>query len=176
MRDLNDRQFGSCPRRNALDPVLIEELQFEISRASQKMLVQTNYDATAFFGRIISNLVMMVSKKYGIPPLTTVTNATTLQQADYRIRTDSGVATTGYKHSDEWPIYGTGQGSGNLSSFTVPLTRCRVLLYLMDSTSRATVSVSQLVVLLIMNCSMQMMLVGQQFQPSMNILKEGSCK
>jgi hypothetical protein len=63
-----------------------------------------------------------------------------------------------------------------LSSYTVPLTRCRVLLYLMDSTSRATVSVSQLVVLLIMNCSMKMMLVGQQFQPSINILKEGSNK
>jgi hypothetical protein len=64
-----------------------------------------------------------------------------------------------------------------MSSYTVPLTRCRVLpLYLMDSTSRATVSVPQLVVLLIMNCSMQMMLVGQQFQPSINILKEGSNK
>jgi hypothetical protein len=63
-----------------------------------------------------------------------------------------------------------------MSSYTVPLTRCRVLLYLMDSTSRATVSVSQLVVLLIMYCSMQMMLVGQQFQPSINILKEGSNK
>jgi hypothetical protein len=58
-----------------------------------------------------------------------------------------------------------------MSSYTVPLTRCRVLLYLMDSTSRATVSVSQLVVLLIMNCSIQMVLNGQQFQPSINILK-----
>jgi hypothetical protein len=96
-----------------LDPVLIEELQFEISRASRKMLVQTNYDATACYDRIIPNLAMMVSKKYGVPPLTTVTNAKTLQQAEYRIRTDSGVATTGYQHSEEWPIYGTGQGSGN---------------------------------------------------------------
>jgi hypothetical protein len=113
LRELNDGQYGSQPRRNALDPVLIEELQFEISRASRKMLVHTNYDATACYDRIIPNLAMMVSKKYGVPPLTTVTNAKTLQQADYRIRTDSGVATTGYQHSEEWPIYGTGQGSGN---------------------------------------------------------------
>jgi hypothetical protein len=63
-----------------------------------------------------------------------------------------------------------------VSIYTVPVTRCRVLLYLMDSTSRATVSVSLLVVLLIMNCSMQMMLVGQQFQPSIKVLKEGPNK
>jgi hypothetical protein len=45
LRDLNDGQYGSRPRRNAFDPVFIEEMQFEISRASRKMLVQTNYDA-----------------------------------------------------------------------------------------------------------------------------------
>jgi hypothetical protein len=127
LRELNDGQHGSRPRRNALDPVLIKELQFEISRASQKMLVQTNYDATACYDRIIPNLAMMVSKKYGVPPLTTVTNAKTLQQAEYRIRTDSGVATTGYQHSVEWPIYGTGQGSGNS-----PMIWCFLLSVLFD--------------------------------------------
>ena len=35
LRELNDGQYGSRPRRNALDLVLIEELQFEISRASR---------------------------------------------------------------------------------------------------------------------------------------------
>ena len=113
LRELNEGQYGSRPRRNALEPVLIEELQFEISRASRKMLVQTNYDATACYDRIIPNLAMMVSKKFGVPSLTTVTNASTLQNAEYHIRTDRGVETTGYKHSEEEPIYGTGQGSGN---------------------------------------------------------------
>ena len=40
-------------------------------------------------------------------------NASTLEQADYRIRTELGVAKEGYTHSTEHPIYGTGQGSGN---------------------------------------------------------------
>ncbi|KAI2512752.1 hypothetical protein MHU86_1540 [Fragilaria crotonensis] len=113
LRELNEGQYGSRPRRNAQDPVLIEELQFEISRASRKMLVQTNYDATACYDRIIPNLAMMVSKKFGVSPFSTLTNAKTLQLAEYHIRTDSGLAETGYTHSDEWPIYGTGQGSGN---------------------------------------------------------------
>ena len=45
LHELNEGQYGSRPHRNAVDPVLIEELQFEISRATRKMLVQTNYDA-----------------------------------------------------------------------------------------------------------------------------------
>ena len=112
-RELNDGQFGSRPRRNAVDPVFIEEMQFEISRASRKMLVQTNYDATSCYDRIIPNLAMLVSRKYGVPKLTTQSNASTLEHADYRIRTELGVSETGYTHSPEFPIYGTGQGSGN---------------------------------------------------------------
>jgi hypothetical protein len=112
-RELNDGQFGSRPRRNAIDPVFIEEMQFEISRASRKMLVQTNYDATSCYDRIIPNLAMLVSRKYGVPKLITQSNAKTLEQATYRIRTELGVSDTGYSHSQDHPIYGTGQGSGN---------------------------------------------------------------
>ena len=45
--------------------------------------------------------------------MTTLTNAKTLENAEYRIRTEMGVSTTGYTHSSENPIFGTGQGSGN---------------------------------------------------------------
>ena len=113
LRELNEGQYGSRPRRNAVDPVFIEELQFEISRASRKMLVQTNYDATSCYDRIIPNLAMMVSRKYGVPKVITQSNARTLETAEYRIRTELGISAHGYTHSDEQPIYGTGQGSGN---------------------------------------------------------------
>jgi hypothetical protein len=36
-----------------------------------------------------------------------------LQQAQYRIRTDLGLAEESYSHCHSHPIYGTGQGSGN---------------------------------------------------------------
>jgi hypothetical protein len=84
LRELNDGQFGSRPRRNAVDPVFIEEMQFEISRASRKILVQTNYDAMSCYDRIIPNLAMLVSRKYGVPKLTTQSNSKTLEQAEYR--------------------------------------------------------------------------------------------
>ena len=113
LRELNDGQYGSRPRRNAFDPVFIEEMQFEIARASRKTLVQTNYDATSCFDRIIISLAMLASRKYGVPMFTTESNARTLEKAEYRIRTELGVSETGYTHSEDFPIYGTGQGSGN---------------------------------------------------------------
>ncbi len=112
-RELNAGQFGSRPRRNAIDPVFLEELQFEISRLSRKLMVQTNYDAMSCYVRIIQNLAMLVSWKFGVPKHVTQSNARTLEQANFRVRTDLGVSETGYTHSDEHPVYGTGQGSGN---------------------------------------------------------------
>jgi hypothetical protein len=90
-------------------------MQFENSRASRKIRVQTNYDATSCYDRIIPNLAMIVSRKYGVPRLTTRSNAKTsnLKQAEHQICTDLGVSSTSYTHSDNYPIMATGQGSGN---------------------------------------------------------------
>ncbi|KAI2498671.1 hypothetical protein MHU86_15848 [Fragilaria crotonensis] len=80
---LNDGQFGSRPYRNATEPVFIEELQLEISRATRKPLILTNYDATACYDRIIPNLGMTVSQKYGVPALVTASNASTLKRPTF---------------------------------------------------------------------------------------------
>ena len=113
LKQLNDGQYGSRPRRNAIDPVMIEELQFEISRISRRMLLQTNYDATACYDRIIPNVAMLASRRFGVPKSVTQSNANTLQQAKFHIRTELGLSPSFYSHTDERPIYGTGQGSGN---------------------------------------------------------------
>ena len=93
--------------------MLIEELQCEISRASRKPVVLTNYDATACYDRIIPNLGMLASQKYGVAPSVTTMNATTLHNAEYKVRTELGLAPKGYSHQQDFPIYGTGQGSAN---------------------------------------------------------------
>ncbi|KAI2501501.1 hypothetical protein MHU86_12946 [Fragilaria crotonensis] len=86
---LNDGQYGSRPRRNATDPVFIEELQCEISRATRRSVVLINYDALACFDRMIQNAAMIVSRKFGVPLPVTQANAVTLEsgvQGPYRIR------------------------------------------------------------------------------------------
>ena len=116
---LNAGQFGSRPRRNATDPVFIEELQREISRATWKTVVFTNYDAASCYDRIIPSVGMLASRKFGVSPTVTQMNAATLELAEYRIRTEQGLAATGYSHSKAHPIFGTGQGSANS-----PAIRC----------------------------------------------------
>ena len=113
LKQLNEGQYGSRPRRNAIDPVMIEELQFEISRTSRRMFLQTSYDATACYDRIIPSLAMMTSRRFGVAKQVTQSNAATLHQARYSIRTELGLSDTSYTHLPDMPIYGTGQGSGN---------------------------------------------------------------
>jgi hypothetical protein len=61
LRDFNDGQYGLRPRQDAFDPVFIEEMRFELSRATRKMLVRTNYDATLCFDHIILSMAMLAS-------------------------------------------------------------------------------------------------------------------
>ena len=96
LNKLNDRsQYGSRPnRKNAIDPVMLEEIQFEMSRISRRMLVQTNFDATACYDRIIPNLAMLASQKFGVHPLVIKTNALTFFHAKYHVWTEIGVSDT----------------------------------------------------------------------------------
>ena len=110
---MHEGQYGSRPLRMASDPVLLEQLQVDMSTVTRKTLVLTNYDATSCYDRIVPNLAMLVSRKFGVPKTVTQSNANTLEQAEYRVRTDLGLAPDGYSHTEEHPIYGTGQGSAN---------------------------------------------------------------
>jgi hypothetical protein len=130
---LNSGQYGSRPSRGAHDPVFIEEFQLEISRASRKTLLQTNYDATSCYDRIIPNLAALVSPKYGVPLPVVMANVKTLQAAKYKLKTELGLSDQWYTHNTDQPIYGTGQGSGNS-----PMIWCflsSVLFRLLRSTS-----------------------------------------
>ena len=132
---LNDGQYGSRPRRNAIDPVMLEEMQFEISRITRKTMILTNFEATACYDRIIPNMAMLVSRRFGVHNNATLTNARTLQEAKYRIRTELGLSDTSYSHSEQEPIFGTGQGSANS-----PMIWCFISSLLFDCYERMAYS------------------------------------
>ena len=56
---------------------------------------------------------MIVSRKFGVPAEVTQMNATTLERATYLVWAELGLSPTGNNHSEDEPIYGTGQGSSN---------------------------------------------------------------
>jgi hypothetical protein len=102
--------------------VFVEETQFEMSRLTRKTFAQTKYDATACYDRIIPNLAVLASCAHGVPKEVTVANTCTLKCATFHVRTDVGVCTEGYTHTNDAPIFGTGQGSG-----TLPAIWCFIL-------------------------------------------------
>ena len=79
---LNKGQYGSRPRQTATDPVFLEEIQLELSRITRKTIALTNYDATACYNRIIPNLAMLASRKFGVAASVTTSNASTLEKAE----------------------------------------------------------------------------------------------
>ena len=56
---------------------------------------------------------MVVSQKFGVSSTVTEANASTLEQAEYRVRTELELAQDSYRNDPTTPIYRTGQGSAN---------------------------------------------------------------
>jgi hypothetical protein len=110
---INSSQFGGLPGRDAITPTMIEELQYEISRASRRPLVHLDYDATSCYDRIIPSLASLISRGFGMHRNICFVHATTLEEARYLLKTQLGISDDFYTHSTEFPIFGTGQGSAN---------------------------------------------------------------
>ena len=60
-RKFNPGQYGGLPGHNAITPTIIEEFQYEISRASKPPLVHLDYDTTACYDRIIVPMASLIS-------------------------------------------------------------------------------------------------------------------
>jgi hypothetical protein len=110
---LHPGQYGSRPGRDALIPALIEELKNEICYASRKSLINFDNDATSCYDRIIPALVSLIGQKFGLHRNMVFVHATMLEETKYKLKTSMGVSDEFYKNCQAFPIYGTGQGSGN---------------------------------------------------------------
>ena len=92
---------------------MLEEFQYEISRASKRPLVHLDYDATACYDRIVMSFGSLASRSYGQHRSVVFINAATQEDAKYYLKTQLGVSEKFYKHCKIFPIYGSGQGAGN---------------------------------------------------------------
>lgn len=130
---LNDGLYGSRPGRTAHDQVLLEVLQNEIYRMSMKSGINFDLDATSCYDRIMVNVASLCSRRIGMHKSVVFVNALTLEQARYHLKTNLGVSEGSYTHCSEYPIHGTGQGSGNSSTIW-----CFVCSALFDATETVT--------------------------------------
>ena len=112
-RKFNPGQYGSLPGHDAITPTIIEELQYEICRASKHPLVHLDYDATACYDRVILPMVSLISRAHGQHCSIVLINATILKSVRYLLKPQLGISYISYSHSKLFPIYGSRQGSGN---------------------------------------------------------------
>ena len=110
---LHPNQYGAVPGKNSVTPTILEELQYEISRASKRPLIHNDYDASACYDRIIMNMAGLIARGHGQHRSIVFINGKTLQEAKYVLKTQLGVSERSYQHCELFPIYGSGQGAGN---------------------------------------------------------------
>jgi hypothetical protein len=108
---LNNGNFGARTARSSLDPIGIEILQYEYSRLLRLRHLKFSNNAKACYDRIAVNLASIVSRSFGLHHNISTIQGHKLQQAVYRIKTQLGISKGSYSHSDDSPVFGTGQGS-----------------------------------------------------------------
>ena len=127
-RKFNPGQYRGLPGHDAITPTIIEEFQYEISRASKRPLVHLDYDATACYDRIILPMASNISQAHEQHRSIVLINATTLKSARYLIKTQLGISSTSYSHNDLFPIYGSRQGSGNSPDLWCAISSCSMFM------------------------------------------------
>lgn len=110
---INEGQYGGRPGCEAQSLTLLEELKYDLSYLTRRSLFNFDNDAASCYDRIVAPLASLINRKYGLDRRIVATHASTLQQAQYRLKTSNGISKLSYSHCNEFPIYGTGQGSGN---------------------------------------------------------------
>ena len=110
---INKGLFGGRPGCEAQSLTFLEELKYDISFMTRRTLFNFDNDATSCYDRIIVSLASLINRKYGLHRKVVANHASTLLQARFHLRTLSGISEQYYSHTVQFPIYGSGQGSGN---------------------------------------------------------------
>jgi hypothetical protein len=106
-------QYGGQQGNEATTLASIEELKTDISYAAQKPLINFDIDAASCYDHIIATIASIIARAHGQHRDVCFVHAKTLQEVHFRLKTAMGVSSDFYKHCKAYPIFGTGQRSGN---------------------------------------------------------------
>jgi hypothetical protein len=91
-------QFGGLPGRDALTPVFLEDIQLEISRASNTTLCCTNFDSTSCYDRIIPSIASLAGRSFGQHQSLCFVHVRFLAEAKYLLKTKPGISEEAFSH------------------------------------------------------------------------------
>ena len=113
---IHDGQFGGRPGCEAQALTLLEEVKYDIAYLTRRTLFNFDNDASSCYDRIVVPFASVINRKYGLHRKIVAIHANTLQTARYHLKTAIGVSESYYTTCHQYPIHGTGQGSGNSPS------------------------------------------------------------
>jgi hypothetical protein len=108
---LNPGTYGSRTNRQALDPTLLVVLQFDYASLTRWPEIKFSNDATSCYDWIIPSVSNVIARSMGLHKNIAKIHGSMLESAVYRIKTQLGLSTGSYSHSNDCPVFGTGQGS-----------------------------------------------------------------
>eukprot|EP00957_Ditylum_brightwellii_P029373 2220056-Ditylum_brightwellii.AAC.1 len=112
---INNGQMRGRAGQDATTLTLMEEMKNEISHCSWKSIVNFDNSAAACYDRIIPNIANLIGRKKGLHRNITFVHATTVEEANFKLKTALGISDNFYQHCQAYPIYRAGQGSTNSS-------------------------------------------------------------
>ena len=110
---LHSDQHGSCRGHSAQALPFAEEILYDHSRFMQALLINFDNDAMSCYDRIIPSFAGMTAKSYGQSDAAVYINNITLKTAKYFLKMGGETTKHSYENSDDFELYGTGQGSAN---------------------------------------------------------------
>lgn len=111
---LDDQQHGSRPRRTTIGALFFARLEKDLSiRQTKANSAHMDNDTTGCYGRIVTSLGMIASRRLGMPEHAIKCQANTLRSMKYSVKHIYGTSSEEYTGTDTEPLFGTGQeGSG----------------------------------------------------------------
>jgi hypothetical protein len=106
------QQHGSRPQHQAINVVHMETLTYDLTRILQPSLIMFDNDVTGCFDRIIISLAMIAALRLSMPCSMARMHSSVLLHMKYFVKTAHGISTEFYRVLRNYPLYGTGQGSG----------------------------------------------------------------
>lgn len=107
-------QYGSRRTCSASDATFFQAFFHDHLALTRRNAIAFNNDATACFNRLLPNLSNLILQCTGLPTNLAKIHAKVLTTAKYHIKTALGVSEDSYQHTEDSPVYGTGQGATHL--------------------------------------------------------------
>ena len=107
-KTLHPGQFGGLPGRDCTSLTFLEKLRFEYSTLTRFPFANFDNDACSCYDRILTAIDSLSGKKYGVHKDIIFVHDTTLEEAEFKLKTSAGMSVSFYKHCAKFPLHEIG--------------------------------------------------------------------